>query len=100
MMGDSTPKGSSNQGGKGGVGGTVATPPPYPTMTSSNSNNSIASTGSPPAYPDVGGSNQSTEDQDMFRIAVRLELPQRDMIQEFAKFSMGEINCFAVALKK
>ncbi|CAL8091723.1 unnamed protein product [Orchesella dallaii] len=100
-MGDSTPKGSSTQVGKSGVGGT-GTPPPYPTvMTSSSSNNSIASTGSqPPTYQDAAGSIYSTEDQDMFRIGVRLELPHKDMIQEFAKFSMGEINCFAVALKK
>ncbi|ODM94926.1 hypothetical protein Ocin01_11754, partial [Orchesella cincta] len=99
-MGDSTPKGSSSQVGKTGVG--PGTPPPYPTvMSSSSSNISIASTGSqPPTYQDAAGSNFTAEDQDMFRIGVRLELPHRDMIQEFAKFSMGEINCFAVALKK
>lgn len=47
-----------------------------------------------------GPTSPFTYNLELFRVGIRLELPATEQVQEFAKFSMGEINCFAISLKK
>lgn len=100
-MGDSPEK---HVVGKGDEGAHLAAPSSK--ITSSGSNNSLSSMSSARGGEGTHLSNhefygyQSSHSQEMFKVGVRLELPERGVIQEFAKFSMGEINCFALALQK
>lgn len=87
---------SSGGGGNGQAATATATAPVPPQQMYSDSSGGEQCGGDTISSSTAG----SAYNEELFRVGVRLELPGRELVQEFAKFSMGEINCFAISLKK
>ncbi len=87
----------SSSGSGGGHGLATTATAPVPPQQMYNDSSGGGQSGGDSISNSTAGSSYNEE---LFRVGVRLELPSRELVQEFAKFSMGEINCFAISLKK